>query len=263
MDRIKSLFRFYRYFIKGNKIIHTNHSIIEIQNPCIKKSVIRVSNNSKLIIGKNVILENVTFNICDGSVLIINDNCNISNAVINSIGSICTFGDGNIVQKGDMSGKVHILLRNSKLKIGSRNRLRCEKVWVRFGGIITIGNYNNFNEYSELRCDELINIGDFNQASYSVKIWDTNTHCIYTPNIRRKITIDNFPNFGVEHEKPKTNPVYIGSDNWFGMNVLILKGTVIGDRNNIGINTVISKGEIQCDKTVVNNSSIRILNNKQ
>lgn len=262
MDRIKSLLKFYKYFIKGNKIICTNRSIIEIYKPRIKNSIIRVSNNSKLIIGKNVVLENVNFNICDDSALIIGDNCNISNSIINSMGSVCILGNENIFQKGDMSGDIHILLRNSKLKIGSQNRFRCEKIWARFGGDLIIGDYNNFNEYSELRCDEQINIGDFNQISYFVKIWDTNTHCIYTPKIRRKITIDNFPNFGIEHEKPKTSPVNIGSDNWLGMNVVILKGTIIGDRNNIGIGTVLSKEQIQSDKTVVNNSTIRILDNK-
>lgn len=263
MYRIKSLFKFFVYFIRGNKIICTDYSVIKLFNTKIKNSIIRVSNKSKLIIGENTVLENVNFNINDGSTIIIGNNCNIKDLIIDSKESHFILGNDNIFQKGDMYGHIPILLRNSKLNIGNHNRFRCKKIWVRFNANLTIGNYNNFNEYSELRCDELIRIGNFNQISYSVKIWDTNTHCIYNFKTRREMTINSFPDFGKEYEKPKTNPVYVGSDNWIGMNVIILKGTTIGDRNNLGIGTILSKEQIQSDKTVVNNTTIRILNNQR
>ena len=46
---------------------------------------------------------------------------------------------------------------------------------------------------SWLRADEQITIGDYNQISYNVMIWDTNTHNIYTPSKRRELTEKYYP----------------------------------------------------------------------
>lgn len=262
MDKIKSLFKYFKYYLLGNKIVCTDISAVEITDAKISSSVIRLRNKSKLIIGKNVKLHNVHFEIDDGSIIKIDDGCNICDAVIDCKNSKCHFGEENIISKGYMYCNVPILLRDSEVDIGNHNRFRCGKFWVRFGGKLIIGNYNNLNEHSEVRCDESIIIGDFNQVSYSVKIWDTNTHCIYAPETRRKITKDNFPVFGKENERPKTKPVTIGSDNWLGMNVMLLKGCHIGDKTNIGIGTIVSNKTLPSESTIVMETKLKILNSK-
>ena len=70
---------------------------------------------------------------------------------------------------------------------------------------VRIGNYNNINERSWLRADEQITIGDYNQISYNVMIWDTNTHNIYTPSKRRELTEKYYPFFGYEYESLQRN----------------------------------------------------------
>lgn len=262
MERIKSLLKYFKYYVSGNKIVCSDTSTIEIAGAKLQNSVIRLRNSSKLTIGKDVRLRNVHLEIDDGSVIKIDDGCDICNTVIDSKNSKCHFGKENIISNGEMYCKVPILLRDAEVKIGDRNRLRCAKIWVRFGGKLIIGAYNNFNEFSEIRCDESIAIGDFNSASYSVKIWDTNTHCIYAPEIRRKITKDNFPNFGKEHERPKTKPVSIGSDNWFGMDVMVLKGSCVADKTNIGIGTIVSNKTLPPESTIVTETNLKILGNK-
>lgn len=75
---------------------------------------------------------------------------------------------------------------NGSLVIGNHTKLACQRFWIRFGGKCKIGNYTNINSGTEIRVDELVCIGDFCQISYNIRIWDTNTHCIYPSEKRKK-----------------------------------------------------------------------------
>ena len=261
MYRIYCLIKFLLYFIKGNKIVCTTDSKVVLSHNSMKRTTIRLRNGSSLVIGKNVSFDNVNIDL-NATTVVIGDNSVFQNVTIFGENSKCDIGEYNIFSNGEMPAKVPLLLRDSTLIIGHHNRFRCGKIWVRFGGCLNIGNYNNLNESSELRCDELVNINNYNQCSYGVKIWDTNTHCSYAPEVRRKITVESFPMFGKEHEHPRTKPINIGSDNWFGMNVILLKGTIIEDRTNVGLNTIIANKQIPSDSTVVTNVELKILDNK-
>lgn len=96
-------------------------------------------------------------------------------------------------------------------------------------------------ERTEIRCDHLIEIGDYNMISYECMIYDTNTHCLYTKEKRRDMTRHDFPRIGQEYEKPVTSPVKIGNDCWIGKRAAILKGVTIGDECIVGTLAVITK----------------------
>ena len=124
------------------------------------------------------------------------------------------------------------------------------------GGAI-IGNYNTINQQSEIRCDELVSIGDYNQISMSNRIWDTNTHQIFDNVMEYKEHIKtHFPNFN-EDVKPKTVPVIIGNCNWIGENVF-LKSSKIGNHNIVGFRTSIINKVIDNDNVVTNCLDYRI-----
>lgn len=261
MYKIYCLARFFFYYLNGNKVVLSHDSRTVLSRVKMRKTTIRLHNGSSLFLGKNVSLENVNVDL-NSTTVVIGDNCSFKNVTIFGENARCTIGEYNIFSSGEMPANVPLYLTNSNLLIGHHNRFRCGKIWARFGGDLNIGNYNNFNEYSELRCDEYIKINDFNQCSYGVKIWDTNTHCTYAPDVRRNLTKKSYPLFGEEHERPRTKPVSIGSDNWLGMNVILLKGSTIGDRISIGINTIISNKKIPSDSTVVSDVKLKILEKK-
>ena len=137
--------------------------------------------------------------------------------------------------------------------------MSAKRFWVRFGGVVNVGDYTNINDGSEVRCDESVNIGRYNQISYNVNIWDTNTHNIYPPEKRRNLTEKYWPYFGREIERPATKPVYIGDDCWIGENSAILKGTMLNKEVVVGYNTVIIGLSIDKGKKVVNAYNLRIL----
>ena len=125
-----------------------------------------------------------------------------------------------------------------------------------WGGAI-IGKYNTINQQSEIRCDELVSIGDYNQISMSNRIWDTNTHQIFDNVEEYKEHIKtHFPNFN-EDIKPKTDPVIIGNCNWFGESVF-LKSSKIGNHNIVGFRTSIINKVIDDDNVITNCLNYRI-----
>ena len=65
------------------------------------------------------------------------------------------------------------------------------------------------------------------------------------------MTIDSFPSFGKEYEKPITRPVKIGNGCWLGEKVSILKGSELGDDVIVGFNTLISNKHIASKTSVV------------
>lgn len=181
-----------------------------------------------------------------GTLLIIGRNCNIKNANISVTKGCCKIADNTIIDGAAIS------IDNGELKIGHHSKISCKRIWVRFGGVLTVGDYTNINNGSEIRCDEKVDIGSFNQISYNVRIWDTNTHSILPIEERRRITIEKYPYFGFEESRPKTAPVVIGNDCWIGENSAILKGSKIEDGCIVGFGTFIAGNNIPQNTTVVN-----------
>jgi len=141
-----------------------------------------------------------------------------------------------------------ISIQKGKLIIGAYNSIKAD-LKIRFEGICSIGIYNSINEGTEIRCDQSVIIGDYNLISYECMIYDTNTHCIYPPIIRRERTKADFPTIGIETERPDTKEVIIGNDNWLGKRSVILKGCILGNQVIVGTNAVVSN--MQIDKGVV------------
>lgn len=187
-----------------------------------------------------------------GASLIIDDNCIIKDCVISVTKGSCRIGENTIIEGVDIS------IDNGEIKVGHHCKISCKRIWVRFGGIIGIGDYTNINSGSEIRCDESVSIGSYNQISYNVRIWDTNTHSKLSKEQRRYVTESHFPYFGFEETRPETAPVIVGDDCWIGEGVVILKGSTIGDRSIIGFGTFICGRNIPSDCRAVNERKLQI-----
>ncbi len=238
INRIYWAFKFggKQIFCKS-KIIGSKKSTINIHRSVhVNRSIIYVHEGSSLIIEEGTIIKNTSLSI-KGSVTIGKNNilCGHNNKLSITV-------DGNLV-------------------IGNYNRIQ-SNILIRYGGDVTIGNHNNINHESELRSDEKISIGNFNQISYKVVIWDTNTHTIYPAQERRNLTIEKFPIFGYEYEKPKTKPVFIGYDCWIGREAVLLKGSVLSNKCILGFRTILSDFKTEESTTIVSQVSNKIYKNK-
>lgn len=188
----------------------------------------------------NVQLDNVMINIGPKAKLTLLSGAKIQNYKIVIEEGEMIVGENSILQQGNNSLIPSIYINKGIIDIGSHNNIKAD-FCVRFGGKCTIGQYNCLNELTEVRCDERIDIGDFNLISYECMIFDTNTHCIYLPEKRRELTIKDFPDIGIEYEKPITKPVSIGNDCWVGKRSVILKGCEIGDESILSACCVVTK----------------------
>lgn len=221
----------YEYLFSKTLIRTFNGSRCDISTHAnIRNSKIVVSSGAKLSIGNHVLIENVEIYVEKGSFLI---------------------QDHSILQSDLKNNKLKIIINDGDVIIGHHSKISCYRIWVRFGGRLEVGNYTNVNKGSEIRCDENIIIGSYNQISYNVKIWDTNTHNILEKEQRRRIAEDYFPYFGYEKGKPKTQSVKIGDDCWIGENAAILKGTSLGDGSIVGFNTILAGENISPNNVVV------------
>ena len=235
-----SLLNFVKYLLKGNKVyIKPNASFSISSSSSLKNVKLYVASGARLKINANVSLSNVSICVEKGE-CIIHDNCII----------------GSPAKRG--AATTNIIINDGSLHVDHHTKLSLDRIWIRFGGHLTIGCYTNINKGSEIRCDEQINIGDYNQISYGVRIWDTNTHTIYDKSERRRITEKYFPYFGYETSKPKTAPVFIGNDCWIGENAALLKGTKLGDEVIVGYNSLLSGPEIGDGFTVVTQTTLKI-----
>lgn len=77
------------------------------------------------------------------------------------------------------------------------------------------------------------------------------------------MTIDYFPSFGREFEKPITKPVKIGDGCWLGERVAILKGCTLEDNVIVGFNTTISNKHIMENNIVVQGIDLLIKKNNE
>lgn len=223
----------------------------------LSRSFVRVQRTAEMNVGKAVIFRNCRIFVDNNSSLTVSDGVAIENADI-YVKGVLKIGEHTIIGKNKDS-QTTITIENGSLAVGHHSKLSCNRVWIRFGGDVHIGNYTNYNAGGELRCDESVIIGDFGMISYNVNIWDTNTHTIYPPEQRRSLAREYWPYFGKEVEKPKTSSITIGNDVWIGENVSVLKGTIVGDEVVIGYGTTLIGEKIETGRTVVPETKVRIV----
>lgn len=146
--------------------------------------------------------------------------------------------------------KGNYIIDSGSLIVGHHTSSRAYRIWVRFNGVVELGCYTNINDGTEIRADERVTIGDYTAISFNIRIWDTNTHNLYTEEENKEKRIRDFPDMGHEYSRPKTAPVEIGDHGWVGERASILKGTKIGRNVVVGYNTLLSNVTIE-DNTVV------------
>lgn len=218
----------------------------------LHNNFVRVHGTGNLRVGSAFCLSNSSIFIDNGSTLTVDDDVIIENCQLYINGNV-KIGHHTQINNGQY------IIEDGKLSIGHHSKLTARRFWVRFGGEVRVGNYTNINEGSEVRCDESVCIGDYNQISYNVNIWDTNTHNVYPSEKRREIAEKYWPYFGKEIERPKTKPIYIGNDCWIGEKSSILKGTKLSNNVIVGFGTVLTGAKIEEGKTVMNKVELRIL----
>ena len=220
------------------------------------KSYIRILKGGKCNISPKSRIRRSHIIIYDGGELQIDDN-----VILDNVDIILKKGKLSIAKNSIITSrkhKVEVNLENGNIVIGKNSKISCSRIWCRFGGNIKIGHYTNINDWSEIRSDERVEIGSFNQISYNVRIWDTNTHQILPKAERRIITKEYFPVFGKDLHRPVTMPVIIGDDCWIGEYSSILKGVTIGNGCVIGFGTFITKKNIPVNSQVYNKRDIII-----
>lgn len=263
--RLYKLFREkrFRYMFYGSKVTIEKGGIFEIgKNVAIKNSQIYVKKGARLMIGDNTTLSKVSISMIVGEncEIYIGKGCKIEAFNLSLTKGRIQIGDYNLMQKGDATVKPHFEVGGT-LTIGDYNRLRCS-IWLRFNGQVAIGSRNAINEGTEIRSDEKVTIGDYNQISYDCILWDTNTHNLYKAEKRREITDNQYPDFGLEFEKPKTLPITIGSDCWIGKGVSVLKGSRVADKCIVGYGALLSNISVSENKTIMNQPNLKIIDNQ-
>lgn len=214
----------------------------------------------KILVSSEVIIKNSTIYVDETSSLILHEGVRLEGIGLWVTNGGCVeIGAQSFFERGNNATQPEYIINSGTLKVADHTKLACQRLWIRYGGCISVGQYTNVNFGSEIRADEKVTIGNFCQLSYNLRIWDTNTHCIYLPEKRRKLTQDHFPSFGYECEKPHTVPVIIGDGVWIGERVSILKGTILGENVIVGYNTTIVGKQISAGKRVVQETALRII----
>lgn len=205
----------------------------------IRNSMVYVDKTSSLVLHEGVRLEGIGLWVTNGGCVEI--------------------GSHSFFERGNNAVQTEYIINSGTLKVGDHTKLACQRLWVRYGGCIAIGQYTNINSGSEIRADEKVEIGNYCQLSYNLRIWDTNTHCVYSPEKRRKLARDHFPSFGFEYERPRTAPIIIGDGVWIGERASIMKGTTLGENVIVGYNTTVIEKYIPVGRTVVQEIALRII----
>lgn len=222
-----------------------------------KHTFFRVCTTANVKIGKKVTIHNSRIIVTPGSSIEIGDNVTIENSEISVDHGKCIIGDHSLI--GSRESRLLLNIETGDVSIGHHSKISVRRLWIRFCGILSIGDYTNINGGGEIRCDERIAIGSYNQISYNVNIWDTNTHNILPVDERRFVAQKYYPYFGKETSRPSTVPITIGDDCWIGQNSTILKGTILGDEVIVGFNTIIPGKVIPSKTTVVANVELKMI----
>ena len=99
-------------------------------------------------------------------------------------------------------------------------------------GSLTLGDKVRIGACSKLYCEKEITIGNEVGISWESQIFDTNFH--FMENIENKQILE------------KDTPIKIGSYNWFGNRVNIMKGTQTPDHCIIASNSLCNKDYTNC-----------------
>lgn len=222
-----------------------------------KHTYFRVCSGAMAKIGRNVSIRNSRIIVTPGSSIEIGDNVSIENTTISVEGGKCTIGAYSLI--GNTETHLMLNIEKGEIHIGHHSKISARRMWVRFGGVVHVGDYTNINGGSEVRCDERVTIGSYNQISFYVNIWDTNTHTILPAEERRKVAEKYYPYFGKETSRPSTAPIIIGDDCWLGQNTTILKGSHLGNEVIVGYNSIIAGKTIPEKTTVVTDVKLKLI----
>lgn len=243
--------------IKNSKIELKGKSCLKIGDGVVVDGTYIILENSELTIASNVVMSNMNVFAKKDSNMFVSNLVKIDKYDWMLEESVVTIGDNCVFNQGRNALRPYFNISEGQLHISDHNVIRAD-FWIRFGGVVNVGQYNCINERTELRCDEQIRIGDFNMISYDCNIWDTNTHCMYEPGIRRQKTIAEYPIIGGESECPKTTPIVIGSDCWVGKGAVILKGSVLEDSVVVGTRAIVSNQVIRSHCKVISLKGVEI-----
>lgn len=221
-------------------------------------SYVRVAKGGLFSCGKKSKIRNSRIYVASGTITIA-DNCTISDAILYVNEGSFSLGMNSLLNG---KPKLEINIDNGKVLISDHCRIQCSRIWVRFNGSLSVGHYTNINSGGEIRVDEQVVIGDFCRVSYSVNIWDTNTHVILEPRQRAELTKNHFPYFSFENSKPGTKPVIIKNGCWIGERATIMRGTTLEENVIVGYNTMVVGKRIEPDTTVVEEVKLKEFPNK-
>lgn len=111
---------------------------------------------------------------------------------------------------------------NGVAELGCGSLLRIYK-----DGKITFGNRVRIGAYTKIICQESITFGNEIDISWESQVFDTNFHYMQDTINGEKSTL--------------TLPIVIGSYNWFGNRVNIMRGTVTPDYTIVASNSMTNK----------------------
>ena len=109
----------------------------------LNKSYLRICTGAKVRIGKNVKICNSRIIVTSGSHMEIGDNVCIENSIISVVNGICTICNNSII--GCTSNRLMFNIEQGEIHIGHHSKISAFRFWVRFGGVISIGDYTNIN----------------------------------------------------------------------------------------------------------------------
>jgi len=95
------------------------------------------------------------------------------------------------------------------------------------GGTVTFGDRVRIGAYTKIVCQDSITFGDEIGISWESQVFDTNFHYMLNVESGEKSAI--------------TRPICIGSYNWFGNRVNIMKGTRTPDYTTVASNSMTNK----------------------
>ena len=217
-------------------------------------STFQIDSDSTVHIDSGTILDGVDICVWQHSELFIGQECRMNHVRLVIDRGKVRISASNILSSGGRSEMATMTVADGSVSIADHNRLQ-NSTWVRFGGCLDIGRYNCINEGSEIRCDESVKIGSYNMISYDCDIWDTNTHCHYSLEEKKRMFENDFPSIGLERNKPETRPVSIGDGNWIGKRSCILKGSIIGNENVVGTRAIVSNTTVSDKQRVLPSKS--------
>ena len=219
--------------------IHGKSKLIVEPGARIRNSSFQIDSGSTVTIAEGTVLEDVDICVWKRSELAVGRECSMNHIRFAVEKGKVVIEGHNIFSCGSWADRPAVTVANGTMTVGDHNHLQ-NSVWIRFGGSLTIGRYNCVNAGSSIRVDESVRIGSYNMISYDCDIWDTNTHCFYTPEEKKEMFEKDFPVIGKERNKPETRPVVIGDGNWIGKRSCILKGSTLGNETIVGTRAIVS-----------------------